>query len=349
MNKEKSLKGLEAGLKMDDIARLAGVSKSTVSRALSDSPLVNEKTKEKIRELALEHSYVVDQRARNFRLRQTGMVTVAIPVSGHDDQHISDPFFLDLLGHLADGLTERGYDLLLSKASPSRGGWLESLVTTRRSDGLILMGQSTQHETINQLAEFYRPMVVWGTAMADQRYISVGSDNYLGGKLATEHLIGLGRRRIAFLGDFDHPEIHNRYRGYCAALGEAGIKLDDSLMVPVLFESEASYDGMVAFLDKGEPIDAVIAGSDVIAMSAIRALKERDLSVPSDVSVVGYDDVTLAAYIDPPLTTIRQDTKQAAELLLDRLFQLMGGEDASSAVIETRLVVRASCGASTRS
>ncbi len=340
--KKKSKSGLEAGLKMDDVARLAGVSKSTVSRALADSPLVNEETKKKIRALATSHNYIIDQRARNFRLRQTHAITVAIPLMHDADQHISDPFFLDLLGHIADALTEKGYDLLLSKAVPAEPDWLSKLVATRRTDGLILMGQSTQHDAINRLAMEYRPLVVWGAAMPGQNYTTVGSDNRTGGRQATQHLLESGRRRIAFLGDRALPEIADRYQGYVDALNAAGLAASDDLLVTVHFASDAAYHGMRAFLSRGADIDAVIAGSDVIAMSAIRALNESGRQVPQDVAVVGYDDIALAAYVEPPLTTVRQDTVKAANLLVDRLLARIHGETAQSTTIAPELIVRRS-------
>ncbi|RME66312.1 MAG: LacI family transcriptional regulator [Alphaproteobacteria bacterium] len=349
MSSKKSKSGEAAGLKMDDVARLAGVSKSTVSRALADSPLVNEETKKKIRALAARHNYTIDQRARNFRLRQTNAITVAIPLMHDTDQHVSDPFFLDLLGHIADALSERGYDLLLSKAIPQEDDWLEKLTATRRTDGLILMGQSTQHEAINRFARYYKRIVVWGAAIPGQRYTSVGSDNRGGAYAATRHLLSLGRRRIVFLGDRRLPEIGQRHAGYVAALEDAGLAASEDLLVTVHFSSEAAYRGMRAFLARGTAIDAVVASSDVIAMSAIRALRESGHDVPEDVAVVGYDDIGLAAYVEPPLTTVRQDTARAAVLLVESLLARIAGRPAPSSVIASTLVVRKSCGAATRS
>lgn len=333
---------------MDDIARLAGVSKSTVSRALADSPLVNDRTKARIRELAQQHQYTIDQRARNFRLQQTNTIAVAFPVRHNREQHISDPFFLDLLGHLADGLTERGYAMLLTKPKMGDDNWLDDLVSAHRADGLILMGQGIEHDRINKLAKSYVPLVVWGAEIPDQLYTNVGGDNLSGGYEATKHLIDQGRRRIVYLGSVQPPEIRERYQGYLKAHESAGLSVDPELHIPVQLSNELAYEAMRAYLDAGLKLDAVIAASDVIAMSAIRALKEFGHRVPEEVAVVGYDDIPLAPYVDPPLTTIKQDTLKAATLLLDSLFKKIGGEDFPSATIPAELIIRSSSVASTK-
>lgn len=327
---------------MDDIARLAGVSKSTVSRALSDSPLVNEETKKKIRELAKQHHYIIDQRARNFRLQQTNTIGVAFPFRHDKEQHVSDPFFLDLLGHLADGLVERGYDLLLPKPKFEEDDWLEKMTATRRVDGLILIGQGVQHDMINEFAKHYEPLVVWGAEIEGQRYVTVGSDNVLGGYKATKYLIEQGRRNIAFFGNITPPEFNARYRGYVKAHKEAGVAIQDDLLISSPLSNDIAFETMSRALNHGPEMDAIVAASDVIAISAVQALKRAGKRVPQDVAVVGYDDIPLAAYVEPPLTTIRQDTEQAAKLLLDRLFAKMEGKKTSSAKVGGELIIRAS-------
>ncbi|MGD8326166.1 MAG: LacI family DNA-binding transcriptional regulator [Sphingomonadales bacterium] len=337
-------KTIMSKIKMDDIARLAGVSKSTVSRALSNSPLVNEKTKKKIRELANQHHYILDQRARNFRLQQSHTIGVVFPMRYERDQYISDPFFLDLLGHLADGLTERGYDLLLSKPKLHEASWLDNIVAAKRTDGLILIGQGAQHEIINEFAKNYNPLIVWGAKVEGQAYTVVGSDNVSGAVKATKHMIDQGRRRIAFLGNNESPETSDRYKGYLRAHEEAGLKALDELFIETHMSSEEACEAVCQALEYGLEIDGLMAASDVLALSAIRALKQRGLIVPDDVAVAGYDDIPFASYIDPPLTTVRQDTERAAELLLDRLFKKLEGEKSPSVVIDPELVVRTSAG-----
>ncbi|MBB6253772.1 LacI family DNA-binding transcriptional regulator [Nitrospirillum iridis] len=336
---------VKAGVvKMDDIARMAGVSKSTVSRALSGSPLVNEETRVRIQALVESHSYRVDTRAQGLRKGQTRTIAVVIPLLHEHDQPISDPFFLELLGHIADAVADHGYDLLLSKIGPGRASGMTDLVDTGRVDGLIAIGQSTAHLGLEQLAARNLPLVVWGAQLADQHYVTVGSDNRAGAERAVSHLIAQGRRRIVFLGQRSVPEMRLRHDGYVAALEAAGITPDPALDVPTRFASAAALTAMRSLLCGGASFDAVFACSDVIAISAIRALQDQGLTVPEDVAVVGYDDIQMAAFYNPALTTVRQDTATGGRLLVDLLFAQIAGRSARSVMLPTELVVRASSG-----
>jgi DNA-binding LacI/PurR family transcriptional regulator len=180
-------------LKMADIARMAGVSISTVSRALAGNPLIPKTLRDQIVEIAQTHGYVVNQSARSLRLRKTDTIGVIIPLAHEAGQLISDPFFLEMLGRLADEITRRNYSVLLNKVIVTEAGWLERIIQSHRADGLVLIGQSTQHQALNTVADTYRPMVVWGAQLPGQRYCAVGSDNVEGGRLAVAHLVAQGR------------------------------------------------------------------------------------------------------------------------------------------------------------
>ena len=217
---------------MADIAREAGVSTSTVSRALANSARVPAALREQISAIAQSHGYVADQAARNLRLRRTDTINLVIPLGHMGSQLISDAFFLEMIGRLADEITTRGYEVLLTKVDDPKPGWLNRIIQAHRSDGLVVIGQSNQHEALNAAAEHYAPLVVWGARLPDQRYCSVGSDNVGGARMAVEHLIRQGRRGIAFLGDFETPEIGLRRRGYLSALADAGLEASSELSAP---------------------------------------------------------------------------------------------------------------------
>ncbi len=324
-----------------DLARAAGTSVSTASRALSGHSSVNEQTRARIRTLADAHGFQPNQLARNLRLQRTQSIGLVLPLGHETGQHLSDPFFLSLLGHLADGLTERGYDLMLSRVIPADSDWLNRLVDSGRIDGLILIGQSDQSAVIDRVAARYAPIVVWGADLPGQRYLTVGSDNRLGGARAAQHLIAIGRRRLLYLGNASAPEFAERLAGFEAAVaaggsGVAGTTLDLH-MTP-----DAAYAAIAAYLADHPAPDAIFAASDVVAMSALRALRERGLRVPQDVAVVGYDDVTLAAHTTPALTTIRQDLMTGAAALIDILFRRIAGEPADSRLLDPQLIVRGS-------
>ena len=325
-----------------DLAKLAGVSPGTVSRALADSQLISKKTRERIQAIAREHDFRPNVMARNLRIKRTGAIGVLIPLGHETGQHISDPFFMTLLGQLADALTERGYDLLLSRVIPADPHWLSRVAESGRVDGVILIGQSDQSSVIDRLAERYLPMVAWGANLPGQVHCSVGSDNRRGGELATGHLIERGCRNFAFFGDPIAPEIAERLEGCRAALAEAG--MGGALTVlPAHLTAETAHPTISKWLDETKTIpDGIIAASDVIAMSALRALSEHGVSVPGDVRVVGYDDLALANQTVPPLSTIRQDLPAGAAHLVDLLFRRIDGEKTESVVLEPTLVVRQS-------
>ena len=325
-----------------DLAKLAGVSAGTVSRALADSPLIARKTRERIQSLAREHDFRPNIMARNLRAKRAGAIGVLIPLGHETAQHISDPFFMALLGQLADVLTERGHDLLLSRVIPANPDWLANVVTSGRVDGVILIGQSDQSAVIDKVAGRYLPLVAWGANLAGQAHCSVGTDNRKGGELATRHLIERGARRFAFFGDPIAPEIAERLAGVRSALDAAGLG-DVLTMVPAHLTAETAHPAISAWLSEVDDVpDGIIAASDVIALSALRALAEHGYSVPGDVRVIGYDDLPLANQTMPPLTTIRQDLVVGAAHLVDLLFRRIGGEAAASVVIEPQLVVRGS-------
>ncbi len=329
-------------LKMSDIASLAGVSVSTVSRALAGSPLVPERKRSEIIKIATASGYVINQQARSLRLKRTQTIGVVIPLGHEASQRISDPFFIEMLGRLADAITERGYALLLSKLITTDTQWLDKLIASGRTDGLIIIGQSDQHDILNAAAANYLPLVVWGGHLPGQRYCSVGTDNIGGGRLATTHLIEQRCKRIVFLGNPDVPEPGQRLQGYQEALASAGLVFDPSLIVSAHLTMETAYDAMRAVLDSGLVFDGVFAVSDVIAIAAIQALSAAGKRVPQDVAVIGYDDVALASHANPPLSTIKQDLETGARLLTDLLLQRMAGEETPSATMATQLVVRLS-------
>ncbi|KQM68195.1 LacI family transcriptional regulator [Sphingomonas sp. Leaf17] len=328
-----------------DLARAAGTSVSTASRALSGHASVNEQTRARIRSLADAHGFQPNQLARNLRLQRTQSIGLVLPLGHEAGQHLSDPFFLSLLGHLADGLTARGYDLMLSRVIPTDSDWLDRLVDSGRIDGLILIGQSDQGAVIDRVAARYAPIVVWGADLPGQRYLTVGSDNRLGGARAAQHLIAIGRRRLLYLGNASAPEFAERLAGFETVVGAAlaaGGSGVTGTTLDLHMTPDAAYAAIAAYLADHPAPDAIFAASDVVAMSALRALRERGLRVPQDVAVVGYDDVTLAAHTTPGLTTIRQDLVTGAAALIDILFRRIAGEPAESRRLDPQLIVRGS-------
>ncbi|MFY8080864.1 MAG: LacI family DNA-binding transcriptional regulator [Limnohabitans sp.] len=329
-------------IQMIDIARMAGVSTSTVSRALNGSSLTNDETKQRIIELARSLNYTINQSAKNLRMGDNRTIGVVIPYDRQIRQHISDPFFLGMLGSLADALTDSNYDLLLSRVEADHLDDMAALYDSGRARAIMVIGQWGHHDQLNELAKRNVPMVVWGAQMPRQLYCSVGSDNFSGGKLATEHLLKIGRRRIAFMGNVELPEAEQRYNGYLQAHLEAGVSVDPKLYLPSPFTPEEAQGVMRQFLTSGISMDAVVAASDLIAINAMGVLMGAGVSIPQDVSVVGYDDVDMASHSFPPLTTIRQPLDLAGKAMMDCLQDILDGKPVESKVLPTSLVLRES-------
>lgn len=322
-----------------DLGRLIGVSAGTVSRALAGSELVKPKTRERIQALAREHGFRPNQMARKLRTRRTGVVGVVIPLGHERRQHISDPFFMTLLGHLADQLTENGYDLMLSRALPDENpDWLDGLTGSGMVDGVIVIGQSDQFDAIEKVAGSYPNMVVWGSKREGQHHLVVGTDNHLGGRIATQRLIAGGARHLAFLGSAAGIEIAQRLAGAREAADAAGTPL---IHLPCHLSDETMEDELRSQLGThGLEVDGIVAASDLIAMTAMKVLHEQGRNAPDDFQIVGFDDLPLAAQTMPPLTTIRQDITRGAKALVENLEASISGSKGSSLVMEPVLVER---------
>ena len=327
---------------MADIARLAGVSTGTVSRALSGSELVNAETRRRIKELADKLNYSINSSAKNLRSGDNRTIGVVSPYDHKTRQHVSDPFFLGMLGSLADALTERGYDLLLSRVNSEHLNDLSELYDTGRACGIIVIGQWGHHDQLNQLAARKVPFVVWGAQLPRQLYCSVGTNNVSGGMIATQHLLQMNRRNIAFMGDITLPEAAQRYEGYAKAHQEFGVPVNPDLHIPAPFTAAEAQTAMRDFLALGKPIDGLFAVSDLIAMNAIGVLISNGVRVPSDVSVVGYDDIEAASHFHPPLTTVRQPIELAGRELVDCILQSFSENVPDSRILSAELCVRGS-------
>lgn len=330
---------------MSDIAKRAKVSMSTVSRALSDSPLIPEEHRRAIQKIAADAGYVINQSARSLRIRKTQTISVVFPLSHDVGQLISDPFFIEMFARLADEIIARGYQILLCRVTETSTGWLDRITQSQRQDGVIMIGQSDQHDVLNAAVANYPNLVVWGGQLANQSYCTVGTDNIEGARLGVSHLIALGRRRIAFLGLYELPEIAQRLTGYKRALEEAGIAFEEQLIVQTPFASAGAFAAAQDLIASKVSFDAIFAASDTIALASMRALQGAGLRVSEDVSVVGFDDIGLAQLSDPPLSSVRQNLAGGATALVDLLFRRMGGEKTSSVSMAPSLVVRRSCGA----
>ncbi|HSX60185.1 MAG TPA: LacI family DNA-binding transcriptional regulator [Tahibacter sp.] len=333
-----------------DIAYRAGVSQATVSRALRDSPLVNEETRRRVQAIAKELNYTVDKHASGLRRQRATTLALLLFEDPTPDDSLINPFFLSMLGSITRAAARQGYDLLVSFQQLS-DDWHADYQDSHKADGLILLGYGdylVSRGRLERLVQQGTHFVRWGAVVDGQPGVSIGCDNHQGGRSATEHLIAQGRRRIGFLGTASPhcPEFFDRYAGHCAALHAAGLDVNAALQVDAADSTElVGYAAMRELLARGAGVDAVFAASDLLAIGALRAIGEAGLGVPDDIAVVGFDDIPMARFATPPLTTVLQDTKQAGELLVDTLLAQIGGEPATSRMLPAQLVIRRSCGA----
>ncbi|MCL1114105.1 MULTISPECIES: LacI family DNA-binding transcriptional regulator [Shewanella] len=332
-----------------DIAYRAGVSQSTVSRALRNSPLVNLETRQRIQAIAKELNYKVDKNASNLRTQNSLTLALLICEDPTNDDSMINPFFLSMLGSITRATARQGYDLLVSFQQLSTD-WHADYEDSNKADGIILLGYGDYMDyahKLETLIEKNTHFVIWGAEHNNKAVLSIGCDNHQGGLIATEHLLKLGHRHIAFLGDASghSPEFRDRYLGHVDALTSAGITANKQLQHHAINTEASGYDAAMALLDAGITFDAVFTASDLIAIGAIRALKKRGVLVPEQVAVVGYDDIPVASFANPALTTVKQDTKYAGEILVESVLKLIRGEEVSQRLIQTSLVIRGSCGA----
>ncbi len=321
-----------------ELARLAGVSTGTVSRALANKSLVNKETRERIQALAREHGFRPNQMARRLRTQQTGVIGIVVPLGHEKRQHLSDPFFMAMLGELADGITESGYDIMLSRVIPDDEEWLDRIVGSGMLDGVLLIGQSNQSAVIERVAASYRPMVVWGRHIPGQAQCTIGVNNRAGGRMAAEALLARGARHLAFVGEVAAPEFSERYLGFCDAARDAGLPTPPQFEVHVASDimDEEIASHIASLLDR----DGIGCASDLIAMHTVRALADRGRRVPNDVAVTGFDDLPLAELTIPRLTTISQSIGAGAKAMVAALFERINGNDSPSIEMQPVLVRR---------
>jgi DNA-binding LacI/PurR family transcriptional regulator len=329
---------------MAELANLAGVDVSTVSRAINNSPLVKEATRQHVLEIADKTGYEINASARNLRRQSSETIGMVIPLRPESGQTISDPFFLEMVAAVSHRASKRGYDLIINLPDEEQSISERRLLGTGKADGLIIIGQAGRGERLMSLGNLEKKVVVWGGRTDESEVTIVGSDNRNGGFLATDHLLRLGRKRILFLGPVELPEVGLRFEGFVDAHRKFGADIDERLQLSVDFNADAIKAELSGFIDSGLSFDAIVAASDVLAISAVQALTERNINVPRDVAVVGYDNIGQSAHSIPSLTTIDQNIKHGGEIMVDLLLKKLDGETVKDELTDTQLVIRQSCG-----
>ncbi|MGH3368060.1 MAG: LacI family DNA-binding transcriptional regulator [Nocardioidaceae bacterium] len=319
-----------------DVAAEAGVSITTVSRALNESGRVGPGTRERVLTVAQRLGYEPNDLARSLHGKATGTIAVLVP-------DITNPFFPELVNGVQEVANEHGRLLLLCQTSENTAIAVQELLHLRRKrvDGVVLVGVLAGGQELSTALAGMPVVTVDRDTTLDSAWV-VRSNHRVGGRLATEHMIELGHERIAHIsGPMDLSVAQDRHDGYREALEEAGLAYDESLVVEGDFLEQSGYDGLRALRRRRRRFTALFCGNDLMAIGALRALDEVGLAVPQEVSVVGFDDIHLASYLRPGLTTVHQPIqtlgRRAAELLIG---PAMDGHDAASEVLDVHVVRR---------
>ena len=324
-----------------DIARLAHVSHPTVSRALQNSPLVNTKTAARIKKIADEAGYRASAVARGLVTRRTRTIGMVVTT-------VADPWAGEVACGIEQSARELGYEVFLanSNADPAVESKLVQALAERRVDGILVTSSRVGAEYLPLLAELNVPMVLVNDQYPGGFVHSVMIDNVAGSRAAVRHLIELGHRRIAYVGDRGGFESDTeRLTGYKEALAKSGIEFDEALSVKGDGRHTGARDAVDALLALPAPPTAICCYNDMTALGTMRAIRARGLRVPGDVSVTGFDDLFFAAFLDPPLTTVRQPMRQMGQMAMECLFKLMSGEEPVAQIrVEAELIVRGSTG-----
>jgi DNA-binding LacI/PurR family transcriptional regulator len=325
---------------LDEVARLAGVSRSAASRAINRSGHASRATRDAVERAVRELGYVPNPTARALATQQSGAVVLAI--SHHDSELFADPFYAQIIAGVSAALERTDLVLMLALADSDLGrARLERILRSRRADGIMLMGLHGDDPLYRLAGKIDLPVVYGGRPPNAEPAWYVDADNRGGARLAAEHLIGTGRRRVATItGALDTHVGTARLRGFQDALAVAGL---DTKLVEVGDFTEASGTAAMTRLLAAHPdIDAIFAASDNMAAGALRALKASGRSVPDDVAVVGFDDNVIARYTSPPLSTVAQPIKQLGWEMAKMVVSLVDGEQPGPLILPTRLVVRGS-------
>lgn len=324
-------------ISIKDIAEKAEVSPSTVSRALSDHPRISRETKERIRRLATEMGYSPSAVARSLVNKRTCIIGLAVA-------WVSDPFLAQLVRGAEDIAVEHGYTVVLGSFydEPRREREVLSAFRERRVDGIIVESSRLDSEHYPLPDQFGLPIVLINRP---EYLYSVSTDNFQGGRLAIEYLLDLGHSRIGYVAAERGKRTNlDRLEAYKGALQAEGVAFDPALVVEGDGYAEGGKEAMRRLLALPSPPTAVFCYNDLTAMGAAQAVREAGLRVPGDISLVGFDDIELAAYFHPPLTTVRQPRYELGRRAMEMVLALMAdGQQVTGVMLEGELVVRESC------
>ncbi len=307
---------------LKDVARIAGVSPSTVSRVINRTVFVSEETRIKVEKAIAEVNYRPNLLAQSLRLKVTKNIGLLVPAIDH-------PAFSLLIGHIEESASKRGLNLLIfnTKSDSKREAEAIDMLLGQNINGIIFCRVSDESYIDNLSRSHKIPMVVIDRAYHNEKIPNVTLDNYQAGALAGKHLLEVGCRRIATVtGNFNINLARDRHAGFVASLAKRGVKFDENLLWEGTFSYQSGIDGVNYFLDKGIAFDGLWGQNDMVAAGAISTLVKRGIRVPEDVAVMGMDDVGFSAMYNPAITTISQPFAEMCDTAVEYIDKLTSGE-----------------------
>jgi LacI family transcriptional regulator len=333
---------------ISDVAKRAGVSRTTVSYVLNNVTTIriSEATRQRVLDAVQELDYHPNAIARSLARKQT--LTLGLVLAAAPDRMSADAFLPPVIYGVSSVTAPAGFRLLVEVVDDvNRPGSFINLIREVHIDGVILGGLRANEEQLQLLSDEGFPVVLWGR-IPESPLPFVDVDNVNAAQMAVEHLIALGHRRIACITNapLRYPESAGRLRGYQAALGANNLPYDDSLVISGDYQERSGYEAMRTLLALDAPPTAVFVASDVVALGALSAARAAGIRVPDDLAVVGFDDIQLAQYLVPSLTTVRVPAREIGATSAQMLLNIIqNGYRPASVYLETELIVRESSGA----
>lgn len=332
---------------LKDIAARVGKSVPTVSRALGGFEEVSAATRREVLRVAREMGYEPNAAARNLQKQRTDTIALILPAAG--SLRLSDPFFGIFLCGVVEEAASQGFSVNISTGTAADETELYlKQIRSRRVDGFIVVRTQRQDRRIQILRENDVPFVAFGRVENDNDFHLVDVDDVRGMRLVVEHLVALGHRRLGFIAEpTTFTKAYHRLRGFCDGLQAHDLPYDPALVVETSFRQRSGLHGARQLLELPEPPTALVCCNDLLALGASSAVRERELLVGRDVSVTGFDDILLADYATPPLTTVHQPGYELGEMVAKMLLQLINGESVreKQVILQPSLVVRRSTAA----
>ncbi|MEH7293642.1 LacI family DNA-binding transcriptional regulator [Priestia megaterium] len=327
-----------------DIARVAGVSVTTVSRALNGYSDVNEKTRQKIAAVARELNYSPNTLARGLVMQKSK--TIGLLVSGISRESVKDNFTFEVLCGVNERASTLGYDLILFNTNTmmQREKTYTQLCRERRVDGAIIQGIKKEDPYLKEVVESDIPCVLVDIPVHSNSVGYVTTDNALGAKKAVEHLASLGHKHIGMINGHEDAFVsQERLNGYREALKECGLSFRSEWVVSGNFEEKKAEKAVRELINRHKEVTAIFCASDLMALGALKACKELGLHVPKEMSIVGYDNIVLASYSSPNLTTVGQEVYQIGYEAADLLIEMLEGKETNmKRYLDTKLIIRES-------